>query len=205
MTLPARLLAAAVLAAALAQPAGAADRRFPDWPCVQARVPSLSAAAVWTGPPIEEVLGAWREDARLAELVARVSARRMPREEAERAVVQFVEGLGAERAEQTRLLVAGLFETLDSERGQVIAGLERLTRRQRDLVSRIEADMASLRALQDDPAADPKRVEEIATRVQWSTRIFEERRRSVRFVCEVPVQIEQRFFTLTRAAQDRLR
>ena len=30
----------------------AADPRYPDWPCNQIKVPELSAAAVWAGPPI---------------------------------------------------------------------------------------------------------------------------------------------------------
>jgi hypothetical protein len=37
--------------------------------------------------------------------------------------------------------------------------------------------------------------------VEWSTRIFEDRRRTVRYVCEVPTLIEQRLFALSRALQ----
>ena len=35
--------------------AHAADPRYPDWPCVQAKVPEVSVAAVWEGPPIDAV------------------------------------------------------------------------------------------------------------------------------------------------------
>ena len=37
--------------------------------------------------------------------------------------------------------------------------------------------------------------------MEWSTRIFEDRRKSIRYVCEVPVQIEQRLFALARTVQ----
>ena len=31
----------------------AADPRYPDWPCAQAKVPEISLAAVWDGPSLE--------------------------------------------------------------------------------------------------------------------------------------------------------
>jgi hypothetical protein len=41
----------------------------------------------------------------------------------------------------------------------------------------------------------------LASRVEWSTRIFEDRRRSIRYACEVPVIIEKRLFALSRTIQ----
>ena len=55
--------------------------------------------------------------------------------------------------------------------------------------------------MQAKPDGDQKAIAELTNRVVWGTRIFEERRKSVRFACEVPTVIEKRFFTLTRAAQ----
>ena len=54
---------------------------------------------------------------------------------------------------------------------------------------------------QDAQNAAPSRLAELVSRVEWSTRIFEDRRKSIRYVCEVPVQIEQRLFALGRAVQ----
>ena len=45
----------------------AADPRYPDWPCNQIKVPEMSVAAVWAGPPIDDVakrLGAGSGDPR---------------------------------------------------------------------------------------------------------------------------------------------
>lgn len=179
----------------------AADPRAPDWPCVQARVPALSVASVWTGPSIEEALKTWRSDPQIVDLVARVAARRTPLDEAERAVGEFIQNGGADRQEKAKLLVAGLFDTLNGERLEVVNGLERLTRRQRDFASGIEAAAARLRELQAKPDGDRKEIADLANRVGWGTRIFEDRRKSVRFACEVPTIIEKRFFALTRAVQ----
>lgn len=197
----AHLTAAAAALAVTSLPAIAADPRAPDWPCVQARVPALSVASVWTGPPIEEALNTWRNDPQIVDLVALVAVRRTPLDEAERAVGEFIRNGGADKQEKAKLLVAGLFDTLNRERLEVVDGLERMTRRQRDFASGIEADAARLRELQTKPDGDQKAIAELTNRVAWGTRIFEERRKSVRFACEVPTVIEKRFFTLTRAIQ----
>jgi hypothetical protein len=47
-------------------------------------------------------------------------------------------------------------------------------------------------------------VEELAEQVQWDTRIFEDRRRTISYVCEVPVLIDQRLFALGRTIQQAL-
>ena len=61
-----------------------------------------------------------------------------------------------------------------------------------------------LRELQDRPDPDQSRVDELMNRVEWDTRVFEERRKTINFVCEVPVVIEQRLFALARAIQQSL-
>jgi hypothetical protein len=199
-----RLVRILVIALAVPIAAEAADRRFPDWPCVQARVSELSVAAVWTGPPLDEAAGAWRSDPQLADLVARLAARRTPLDEAKGTLVAFIQSGEGKRQDRAKRAVAGLFETLNNERLDVVNGLERLTRRQRDFASRIEANAARLRDLQAEPDADQAKAAELANQVDWETRIFEERRKSVRFMCEVPVVIEQRLFALARAAQQAL-
>ncbi len=46
-----RIVTMAAVALAVASTAArAADPRYPDWPCTQAKVPDISLAAVWAGP-----------------------------------------------------------------------------------------------------------------------------------------------------------
>jgi hypothetical protein len=179
----------------------AADPRYPDWPCAQAKVPEISLAAVWAGPPLDDVGSTWKDDSRTAALVARLAARRTPLEEAEKSIGEFIAGTAAEKQEKGKVLFAGLFETLNAQRAAIMTGLERTTRKQRDAAEKIRADTLALHALQDAPTPEPAKIEELANQLAWETRIFEDRRRVIRFVCEAPVAIEQRLFALGRTIQ----
>jgi hypothetical protein len=187
---------------ALGRPASAADPRFPDWPCNQIKVPELSVAAMWTGPPIDDVGNAWQEDPKVKDLVAQLSARRTPLEDAEKAIADFVTGDAAQRQDEAKLLFAGLFETLDHQRSEVMNGIERLFRQQKGLADAIRSEAGELRDVAAD--RDPEKREELENRVNWDTRIFDERRTTIRYACEVPVLIEQRLFGLARAIQQAL-
>src|SRR6516162_6358949 len=70
--------------------------------------------------------------------------------------------------------------------------------------TQIRSTILQLRELQDRPDADQGRIDELTNRVEWDTRIFEERRKTMSFVCEVPVLIEQQLFALARAIQQSL-
>jgi len=191
----------AAFALALASPAQAADPRYPDWPCAQAKVPELSLAAMWAGPPLDEAAKAWESDAKTKDLVPRLAARRTPLEEAQKSVTEFITGSAAEREQRGKLLFAGLFDRLNRERAEVMNGIERVARHQKDLADKIKSDVAALHSAQDATPADQAKIEQLAAQVEWSTRIFEDRRKTIRFVCEVPVQIEQRLLALARTAQ----
>jgi hypothetical protein len=195
---------ASVVAMGLWSMVHAADPRNPDWPCVQVKVPEMSLAAVWAGPSLDHVGSAWENDANVKDLVARLAARRTPLEEAQKIAAEFLGGSGDRRQETAKLVFAGLFETLNRLRSDVINGIERYTRRQRDFAERIRANTLKLRALQDAPNPDQKQVDELSERLQWDTRIFEDRRRTISSVCEVPVLIEQRLFALGRTIQQAL-
>jgi len=192
--------AAFVLVLACA-PALAADPRYPDWPCAQAKVPEISLAAVWAGPPLDDVGGKWKDDPRTASLVARLAARRTPLDEAEKLIGDVLTGSAAEKQEKGKTLFAGLFDTLNAQRSAIMTGLERTTRKQREAADKIRADTLALHALQDAPNPEPAKIEELANQLAWETRIFEDRRRVIRFVCEAPVAIEQRLFALGRTIQ----
>ncbi len=176
----------------------AADPRYPDWPCVQAKVPEISVVAVWDGPPIEQA-AAWQAEPDIKELVARLAVRRTPMEEAQERIARFLTGDAAAKAEKGKLLFAGLFETLNSERDAVMNGLERLTRSEKGLAEQIKSDTSAMHELQDASSPDQTKIDELASRIEWNMRIFEDRRKSIRYACEVPIIIEKRLFVLSRA------
>jgi DNA polymerase III alpha subunit len=194
------------IAAAIASlgTAFAADPRFPDWPCNQVKVPEISVAVVWAGPSIDDVGNAWEDDATIKDLVARLAARRTPLDDAQKAISDVITGTESERQKKAKLIFAGLFKTLNHERSEVMQGIERYFRKQREFSDQIRSKILQLRELQDRPDPDQSRIDELTNRVEWDTRIFEERRKTMNFVCEVPVLIEQRLFALARAIQQSL-
>src|SRR4051812_30712534 len=147
--------------------ARAADPRYPDWPCVQAKVPELSPAAVWAGPPLDDAAKGWANDPKIKDLVPRLAARRVPVEEAQKSIAEFMTGSAAERAEKGELLFAGVFERLNAERGEVMTGIERLARRQKDMADKIRESIVELHRLQDMPAPEPVKLDELSRQVEW--------------------------------------
>jgi hypothetical protein len=184
--------------------AHAAGRSDPDWPCVQPKVPQMSIAAIWDGPSIADIGNAWEDNPALKELVVRLAARRTPLDAAQKAIAEFIGDDPAEKQERATKLLAGLFDTLNQQRAEVIKGIERIDRRQKDLADKIRSDVATLRELQGRPEQDQSKINALAGEIEWSTRIFDERRKTIRYVCEVPTIIEQRTFALARSIRQAL-
>ncbi len=199
-----RTVCLAVMVLGQAGRALAADPRFPDWPCAQAKVPEVSLAAVWNGPALDDVISKWKDNPRVSALATRLAARRTPLDEAEKAVTEFLSEAPAEKTERGKLLFAGLFEKLNAERNAVMNGLERTTRKQREAAEKVRSDTVALQALQDAANKDQAKIDELSNQLVWETRIFEDRRRVIKFVCEVPTAIDQRLFALARAIQQEM-
>jgi hypothetical protein len=190
--------------AAWAQPSHAADPRYPDWPCAQVKVPEVSLAAVWAGPELGNAEEKWKDDPRVSALVEKAAARKFPLEDAQKAITEFLSNPGPDKVAAGKLLFAGLFEKLNAERSSVMIGLERVTRKQRQAADKIRADTLALQALQDATPRDQTKVDDLSNQLIWETRIFEDRRRVVKFVCEVPTTIDQRLFALGRTIQQEI-
>ncbi|MGY3234908.1 hypothetical protein ACVWZ4_004625 [Bradyrhizobium sp. USDA 4472] len=199
-----RTYAMATLAFAVSMAAArAADPRYPDWPCTQAKVPEISVAAVWAGPALDDAESKWKDDSRVSALVSKLAARKTPLDEAEKSVKDFLTG-STDKTTNAKLLFAGLFDTLNAQRSQVLSGLERVSRKQREAADKIREETIQLQALQDATPRDEAKVDAMSNQLIWETRIFEDRRKVVRFVCEVPTTIDQRLFALGRVIQQEI-
>jgi hypothetical protein len=196
-----RIITGALLAVAVSSQCGfAADPRYPDWPCAQAKVPEISVAAVWAGPSLDDVQDKWKDDARISALVAKLAARRTPLKEAEKDIKDFLAG-SSNKVTSGKLLFSGLFDTLNAQRSAVMMGIERVTRKQREAAEKIRSDTIDLQGLLGASPPDQSKIDEMSNQLLWETRIFEDRRRVVKYVCEVPTEIDQRLFALGRAIQ----
>lgn len=80
-------------------------------------------------------------------------------------------------------------------------GLERVSRKQREAADKVRDDTIELQKLQGATPRDDAKIDALSNQLIWETRIFEDRRKVVRFVCEVPTAIDQRLFALGRVIQ----
>lgn len=194
------LLPTALLLAPLS-PANAASEA--DWPCVQRLVPVLEAGQMWPGPPLDSVGG---EASPEIEAAAReLSDPDLAPEALAAKVEAFARAQPPERrAERLTLLFKEALAQLNDERSNLIAGIKRYARRQHALAERITAETRDLEAARKATPADPARLQELQTTYEWDTRVFTDRQRQLRLVCDQPVRLEQRAFALARAIQGQL-
>jgi hypothetical protein len=192
------MLALLTTAAARAAPPAPRD---PDWPCQQIKVPELSLAAVWSGPPVDPRQTDWRQDQPVADLAHRLAQRRIPVDQAATEIRAFAEQAGTEKRQRTLALLVGLFNILDQERESVMAGLDRFGHRQKELAENLRADNEKLSAMHQDASADPAAVNKLTQQVTWEAQVFQDRREALGYACDVPAAIEQRLFALARTIQ----
>jgi hypothetical protein len=192
------------LAAVLSAAAVAAEPSDADWPCIQRLVPTLAASQMWAGPSPEGGDSASSPDGEVAQLAHQLASRSTPVEEAQAAIDRFADGLAPqERNDQLARLFHDVLQQINQERSQIIAGIKRYTRKQQHLAEKIAQDSQRLADLQPGTAPDAP-TQELLEERQWDLRVFEDRRQILSQICEQPVLLEQRAFSLSRAMQARL-
>jgi hypothetical protein len=184
--------------------AAAPGPRDPDWPCQQIKVPHLSLAAVWSGPPLDGQQVDWRQDPQLADLVQSMAQRRVPIDEVQAKIRAFAAQAGDQKQPKLLLALSAVFNLLDAERSSVVDGLDRFGARQKELAATLRQDTEKLRAMQSAGNADAGEVEQMEQRVTWEGRVFQDRRQALSYACDVPAKIEQRLFTIARTIQEAL-
>lgn len=216
----AALLSASTLAAASAQqqpgsqlspnappiaaPTSAAN---PDWPCVQHKQATLTAAQMWDGPAIAAE-GQRSDDAAVRKLVAVIISRRHEMSDVEAAIKAFADTVpaGQRDAKLTELFQMALGE-INVQRNSIVQGIERFQRRQVARAKKLEDEGIAL-AEQHKAAGylaagtEPPPGSALADaqiRYDWDARVFQERQQNIPIACEIPVLIEQRAFALAQA------
>lgn len=196
-----------IMAASTIAPAKSADFSDPDWPCIQRKVPHLSIGQMWAGPLIDETrLKTWRDNNDIHRLAFLLSLRRTPLEAADGMIADFAkrDDLGTDVSDRMTTLFAGVFSLIDRERSEIISGIARYAHKQDALAQRIDKSRDELQVLNE--ATDPNydRIEELQDQVDWDQRIFRDRAQSLTYVCETPVILEKRAFSLARSIQQHL-
>lgn len=177
----------------------------PDWPCVQVKVSQMSYGQMWGGPSLEDALKSWDADTDVTDIVDDLVARRTKMDDAKEMIAKFANAAGDNRDEKLSKLFAGVFTELNSQRSQIVNGIERYARKQRSLSERIKAESIKIADTQKDMASQntPEALQQQQT-LDWDTRIYDERQQQLTYVCESPVILEQRAFDLGREIQTHL-
>ncbi|WP_372801357.1 hypothetical protein [Paracoccus seriniphilus] len=189
-------LTAILTAILLAGPAMAADGTDPDWPCIQRKQPHLSLGQMWSGPIPDDRIMQLAQDEQISALAARLEQRRLPIETAEAEIAEFA---GTTDNDGLTALMVAILNRIEPDRSALIEGIARYGRKQVQLAQAIEKRRETMARLEaaDPPDFDAIDAEEEA--LDWDQRIFIERQKSLTYVCETPVILEQRAFALARA------
>lgn len=173
--------------------AWAASSEDPDWPCIQRLVPRITAAQVWAGPEPNPEAG--QGDLEVSRLASQMAARRTPLGDTEKLVEDFAEAQPKEAVnEKLTALFGRTLQIINRDRASIIAGIKRFSQRQRALTERIRETRAQLQQVSGGDTDDS----ELMELLNWDLRIFDEREKSLTYLCEQPVLLEQRAFALGR-------
>lgn len=180
-----------------------------DWPCVQARIDKIDAAAVWDGPPIEDVTGDADGEA-MFRLIKTSLNRRLHMADVEKAIVSFARSLAeAERDANLTKLFSGVLQAANVQRSGVIGGIERYQKRQRVNAKEIETQGAKIAELEAKAPSDLTQptpdLDAAREKYDWFARVFQERQSNIPIACEIPTLIEQRVFAVARAIRAQMK
>ena len=142
----------------------------------------------------------WQSDAEVSALVERLVARGADPAASEALIEAFA---GAqppgERDRRLTLLFAGVLQRLNADRSMLNDGILRYSRDQERRARVLDAHLAELVELESDPSPDAaKRLADLQEQLLMEQRIFDDREKTIPFLCTRPRAVEQRIGELAR-------
>jgi hypothetical protein len=173
----------------------------PDWPCVQRKVLTISAAQIWDGPKVDGI-----EDfpPGTRDLVELLESRRVSAEDAEKAIKEYAAKFpeGAERDKQLTQLFAAFLAEINTDRQFVMGKVEEFQKHQKGRAKELEREGQALAdkgmAATDELLPTETKLTPEQQEYNWNARIFQERQQNLTMACEIPVLIEQRAYEISR-------
>jgi len=195
---------------AVAVPALAQPKADPDWPCAQRKVSTLGYGSFWTGPDLAAA-GEWGNDREAAQFARKLASRRTELNDVDGLIDEFIKDIKDKDEKDKRLtrVFAGVFEVINGERNTIVSGIVRYAQGQQRLAQRIREEADKISETREGPAEDATKVAtkegtDLENSFNWDRRIFDERNKSVTYVCEVPTLLEQRLGEIARKIQAKL-
>lgn len=182
----------------------------PDWPCVQRKVPTITATQIWDGPPIDNVKG-WEDDEKIKDLTKYVMARRLSLDEVGKAIKDYAQGIPeGERDKKLTELFASVLHATNQDRQFVMGRVEEFQRRQQARSKELEREGQKLaemnQAIPAEEQMGPRDTKLTSEQEEynWNARIFQERQQNLTVACEIPVLIEQRAYEVAQLIRQQM-
>lgn len=175
-----------------------------NWPCIQAKVIKLSAGQMWRGNPVKETDLSWQQNEDVKSLIKQIMPRRVTLKETEKIISDFAKKHSTNVNKQLeQSFLALLFET-NKVRKEIIGGIGKFSSRQKSLSKRIIENRRKIVEFEKKDEAgtltkeEDQQLAKLEQQLEWDIRIHEEREKSLEYVCESPVILEQRLFALSQ-------
>ena len=166
-------------------------------PCEQHFSDSLAPATYWEDTTQLENLPDWHKDKKIAALVGKLAPRDVRQDEAARQLEAFRKAPHGKKA--LPMLFTGLVEETDHQRTEVIGKIRDMAERQVNLSRTIEKVNDELSAT---PNADGAKHDEILQRRGFLQRDYDSLDKTLRYACQIPVDLEARLGAFARALQE---
>ncbi|MEM8951462.1 MAG: hypothetical protein AAGA21_21930 [Pseudomonadota bacterium] len=195
------LLMTALMMIGMAAPAMAADYSDPTWPCVQRKVEKLSLGLMWPlaidpdFAPEDDVI-----EQNIDELVETLALRRIELDETKPSVDAFAEAHEGDAALLGQVF-AEVFERLSQRRTEIIEGIGSFSLGQIALAEKIDGTRLEMDELMEAEKPDFDRVDALEEQLGWDQTVYTDRQRSIIYLCETPVLLEQRIYGVAQLLQ----
>ncbi|MCP4487409.1 MAG: hypothetical protein GY820_08850 [Gammaproteobacteria bacterium] len=172
----------------------------PEWPCVQVLVPEIVPAVVWPHVINEALVGTWKQENSLVEMVNRLSDLDELTDSERQLIDDFIAAVPqASRADTLARLVDGIVELANRRRTRYIEGIKRYTRQQIAIANQIESTLNQRAELERQPdSQNIARQMEIEETLNWHQRVYDQREHAIRSLCEHPVELEEKLSRVLR-------
>lgn len=175
-----------------------------NWPCIQRKVITLSAGQMWPGIVLEKQDTSWKTNEKISKLIKSIFPRRVDLKQTAKIIDQFAvqQPTGSDKIYEQ--IFAGLLNETNSIRQEIISGIGRFAKRQQQLAERIKKTRRQVTELEKKDTAvtltklEDQQLTKLEQQLEWDQRIYEERELSMDYVCEAPVILSQRLFTLAK-------
>ena len=178
-----------------AAPLLAADPSDPDWPCIQRRVEHLSIGVMWPHPVPEEA-EALPED--LRNVAAQLALRRVSEDQARDLIAEVAADHPEFTLDDYARLYQVTFDQIDRQRAEIVAGIVGYARNQSQLATEIDELQSQMAQLETAEEPDFDRIDEVEAELDGRLRVFNDRASSLTYVCESPVLLEQRAYSIAQ-------